>query len=372
MGKNKTIISIILLFLLTIKVIYAVDIIISIPDSKQTVSIDSFEEGGKVYIHLPSLILKINGTISVQDNIIKLSVKEKNINIDFQNNLASINDPSTTKLVQFQNQIKLWQDTIWVEMDDARILLQNMINGNLDLIENLPESGEENKVKQINQDEDKRNLDTEIPEQNLLEKITPVQENLIEEKEKIITLNKILIIPGHGGEENGIAFSSDRYEKDVTLQFAVNLEKRMKKNNVNTIITRRKDELIDIKEICDSISKEKVDFFINIHTAPPRKEGGGLNIFVSKFTNDSINSRNISLVDETITAIKEKYKNMEIKKYICPLIFSDCTGIPGILIEFFPQYTDDLKGEKWEILLDEKSDIYSIIVEQVSKFKNSI
>jgi hypothetical protein len=59
--------------------VYGLNIVISSFDSKETFSIDSFVDGEKLYIHLPTLIMKINGAIGIQGNEVKFVVNNKSI-----------------------------------------------------------------------------------------------------------------------------------------------------------------------------------------------------------------------------------------------------------------------------------------------------
>lgn len=374
---NKKILLGMLFFLLTINIAYTVNVVISLSDSEQTVNIDSFNEEGKTYIHLPSLIMKVNGAISIQDNLVKLSVNNKIANIDFQNNLVSINDVSETRLIQFQNQIKIWQDTIWIEMNDAKTLIQNISGGKLETKDNFQEqtvkeqSIEYEEIKATNEKE-KENKDEEINEKKLLEEISTNQENFIQKEENKFTLNKIFIDAGHGGEDRGITLPSGKYEKEITLLFANNLDAQMKKENINTVLGRKDEQFIGIKERCNSIFNEKADYFISIHTGCPGKEREGLIIFVSKLSDNDWNTKNNYIADEIINAIKEKHKDIKIEKYFFPLYLSDNTNIPGILLELIPGYKDNSEKENWDVFLDKKSDIYTILTDAIKKIKNNI
>ncbi|MGC9054733.1 MAG: N-acetylmuramoyl-L-alanine amidase family protein, partial [Candidatus Hydrogenedens sp.] len=348
---NKKILLCILFFSSVIQLAYAVNVVISLPDSEQTVNIDSYYEEGRIYIHLPSLIMKINGAISIQDNLVKLSINNKNVNLDFQNNLASINDITETKLIQLQNPIKIWQDTIWIELNDAKLLIQNITGGKLETKDTI----QEKTVEEQPIDNTKEN-ETEINEKYLMEKVSTDQEIVTPKKENIFTLDKIFIDAGHGGEDRGLTLPSGKYEKEITLLFATNLDEQMKKDNINTALSRVSEQFIGMKERCNGMLNEKVDYFISVHTEAPVKEREGLVIFVSKLSNNDLNTKNNYIADEIIKSIKEKYKDMRVEKYSFPLYLSDCTNIPGIILELIPRYKDDLKEEKWDTFLDKKSD----------------
>ncbi len=368
----------ILFSLFLVKLAFTVNIVLSFPNSDRTINIDSFKENGKNYIHLPSLIMKIDGTLSVQDNLIKILIGDKNVSLDFQSSIASINEFSATKLIQLQNQIKLWQDTIWIEINDAKTLVKYITGGSLEINEGSIETTKsienttqniQNTVPDATPSQNTSNLE-EISEKNLLEEIKPIQENTIQREKSLFTLDNIYIDPGHGGDDSGVIFSSGKKEKETTLLIAVNLNEKMKKNNINTVMSREDDRNKNIRERCSDISDKKADYFLSIHTEMPEKEKEGIYIFVPKITDSSINAKNNYIADEMIKAIKEKYKDIEIKKILSPLLLYDNTNIPGILIEIYPKYTEDLKEEKWDTFLDKKSDLYTTIVDVLVRAKN--
>ena len=376
----KKIIIGILLSLFLIKIAYSANIVLSSPDSERSVNIDSYKENEKLYIHLPSLVIKVNGTIGVQDNIIKILVGKKNVNLDFQSNVASINEVSTTKLIQFQNQIKLWQDTIWIEINDAKTLVKYMTGDNLEVredslskttsIENITKQDIQQTKPDNSRKKNINNLEEEISEKNLLEEIRPVQENTSQKKEDIFTLNSIYIDPGHGGDDRGITFPSGKQEKEITLLFGINLNTQMGKNHINVVMSRENDKTKNMSERCSDIVNKKVDCFLSIHTETPQKEKEGIYIIVPKVIDSEINKKSNYIADEIIKSINEKYKNIEIKKILSPLILCDYTNVPGILIEIYPQLGENLKEEKWDTFLDNKSDIYALITDVIKKAKN--
>ncbi len=361
---NTRIIPEVLFLLFLLRFTYALDIVIPLPDSERTINIDSFREEEKIYIHLPSLFIKIDGAISVQDNLVKVLLNNKNASIDFQNNLASINEPSTTKLIKFQSQMKLWQDTIWIEFNDARTLMQYIIGSEI-TIKDKPQ-------------EKKNNIDTnqqrnpiseiEIPEQELLENIETSSET-IQQKNKF-SLNNILIDPGHGGEDKGITFPSGKYEKDITLLFAYNLDAQLKKNGINTVLSRKEDKLLSIKERSNIITNEKINYFISIHTEAPRIQGPQILIILPKLTDNNINTKNNYIIDEMIKLIKEKKKDITVQKLSFPLLINNYVDIPGILIEIYPEYKEN--EDKWEVFIDKKAEIYTIITQVISTTKNNM
>ena len=87
---------------------------------------------------------------------------------------------------------------------------------------------------------------------------------------------KIVIDPGHGGEDSGAIGPSGVTEKSITLQIAKEVEKMLKEAGAKVIMTRTTDtevspkhrQATDVDELqarCDVANKAKADIFLSIH-----------------------------------------------------------------------------------------------------------
>lgn len=87
---------------------------------------------------------------------------------------------------------------------------------------------------------------------------------------------KIVIDPGHGGEDSGAIGPTGVTEKSITLQIAKEVEKMLKEAGAKVIMTRTVDtevspkhrQATDVDELqarCDVANKAKADIFISIH-----------------------------------------------------------------------------------------------------------
>jgi len=362
--------------LVMVNSVYGVNVVISSSDSKETVNIDSFVEGEKLYIHLPTLIMKINGIISIQGKEVKFEVNNKSVNIDLQSNLASIYDGISSKLIQFQNPTKVWQDTLWLELNDAKTLVQYVVDKKLETETEPLKTDETGNPSELNSpnivapNDNKSEIEMNNFEQ--IQETAQLEKDIIkndEENKKKLTLTKVFIDPGHGGDDTGILFLSGKYEKEITINFAKKIETQMKKNGIETILGRQEDTPLTIKDRCNYMLKEKVDYFISIHTESPKREKVGMRLFISQFKSDKLNQINGSLADLIIESLKAKQKELVVERIDSPLLISDNTNIPGILIEIFPTYKNNSEEEDWDILLDKKSTIADTIAESLNKYR---
>ena len=87
---------------------------------------------------------------------------------------------------------------------------------------------------------------------------------------------KIVIDPGHGGEDSGAIGPSGVTEKSITLQISKEVEKMLKEAGAKVIMTRTTDtevspkhrQATDVDELqarCDVANKANADIFISIH-----------------------------------------------------------------------------------------------------------
>ncbi len=86
--------------------------------------------------------------------------------------------------------------------------------------------------------------------------------NLIEQLG--LTIDTIMIDPGHGGRDGGAAANGLR-EKDVNLQFAKILGRKLKDQGFNVLYTRTTDIFIPLEKRTAMANARKADIFISIH-----------------------------------------------------------------------------------------------------------
>ena len=88
-------------------------------------------------------------------------------------------------------------------------------------------------------------------------------EKIKDENRKI---KKIVIDPGHGGEDPGACGKNGTKEKDVNLQVSKILKKLIEKElKIKVILTREKDTFLSLNERSRIANREKADIFLSIH-----------------------------------------------------------------------------------------------------------
>ena len=146
----------------------------------------------------------------------------------------------------------------------------------------------------------------------------------------------VIIDPGHGGKDPG-AVHGDYREKDQTLGIAKRLQVKLAEKNINSIMTRDKDEYITLfhrAEIAKKIKDNKV--FISIHlNASKSHTASGFESFI--FSRNSGNNKELQdILHEAIMELNTKYSIKDRgKKEASFLVLKHVKHIPAILLELF-------------------------------------
>jgi N-acetylmuramoyl-L-alanine amidase len=142
-----------------------------------------------------------------------------------------------------------------------------------------------------------------------------------------LVINRIVIDPGHGGEDPGCIGRSGLREKDVVLDVAKRLKKILEsKEKMEVILTRETDIFIPVENRTVVANQSQADLFISIHAnASPNRNLRGVETFYLNLSQDSsvietavlenaTSSTNISHMGETIKKILQNSKIPESKE----------------------------------------------------------
>jgi N-acetylmuramoyl-L-alanine amidase len=81
-----------------------------------------------------------------------------------------------------------------------------------------------------------------------------------------LKIKRIMIDPGHGGDDSGCVGKFGTKEKDITLDIAKRLKTHLVKNNhYHVFMTRKDDSSVTLLERVALVKETKADLFISIH-----------------------------------------------------------------------------------------------------------
>ena len=130
----------------------------------------------------------------------------------------------------------------------------------------------------------------------------------------------IVIDAGHGGNDPGaIGFHKKTKEKNINLDFAIEIKKRLQKNkNFKVYMTREDDKFISLKNRVIFSIRKNADLFISIHSdSNPDRRARGLSIYT--FLNND-NNKYYSDMESVIYNINNKNKVSDSEKFTKLLI----------------------------------------------------
>ncbi len=84
----------------------------------------------------------------------------------------------------------------------------------------------------------------------------------------------VVIDPGHGGSNTGApGRAPGAFEKQVTLRIARALERRLKSDGAEVVLTRDRDRYLTIRERARRANAARPDCFISLHTNATQEHG---------------------------------------------------------------------------------------------------
>lgn len=311
----------------------SLEITIITPTTRLETEVDSQKFDDLTYIHLPTLLLRLDFQISFLDTKIKISNGDAIIEMDLSSTIYTVMEPNATRLLQLSNPLKLYNETIWAEVRDVTTLLKEVFGYQIvvkggDLIQIYPTN--------------------EFGEISVPESTTAVQKSnegkgqkpLGEDVSKSVCWRRILVVFGHFYSDVGLRFSQKLTEKDINKLLSSKIAKILKSYGFDVKVVSETTKA-NLNQVKDYLVKENPDLVISIHLSNPSQNRSSANIFCSKLEDVKVNQILAEFSNELLRASQNN--NLSIGKvYFCPLVLASISGIPEILIEFIPNKTPDV------------------------------
>jgi N-acetylmuramoyl-L-alanine amidase len=103
-----------------------------------------------------------------------------------------------------------------------------------------------------------------------------------------LVIRKVVLDPGHGGKDPGAIGFGGVAEKDIVLNVAKKLARKLKKEmGIEVVLTRKDDTFVPLEDRTAIANAEDADLFISLHmNASPNGEARGLETYYLDNTND--------------------------------------------------------------------------------------
>src|SRR5262245_52020777 len=78
-------------------------------------------------------------------------------------------------------------------------------------------------------------------------------------------VRRVVLDAGHGGQSLGTSGAKGLHEKDVTIDIAQRLRKRLTAEGITVLMTREGDEMVSLQDRSDMANRGHGDLFLSIH-----------------------------------------------------------------------------------------------------------
>ncbi|HQP31702.1 MAG TPA: N-acetylmuramoyl-L-alanine amidase, partial [Deltaproteobacteria bacterium] len=107
-------------------------------------------------------------------------------------------------------------------------------------------------------------------------------------KQLSLKVSRIVIDPGHGGNDPGAIGPGGEKEKDITLAVGKVLARRLKAEGFEVFMTRETDVFIPLEERTAFANKRKADLFVSVHVNAHADSGvRGIETYILNLTTDA-------------------------------------------------------------------------------------
>jgi len=119
------------------------------------------------------------------------------------------------------------------------------------------------------------------------------------------SIDLVVIDPGHGGRDPGAIGRKGLKEKDVVLDIANRVARKLKDNGTRVILTRSQDKFIPLDERTAIANRNRADLFLSIHAnaAFTRRASGFETYYVSEAVDD--HARAVAAIENSVLELEK-------------------------------------------------------------------
>jgi N-acetylmuramoyl-L-alanine amidase len=142
---------------------------------------------------------------------------------------------------------------------------------------------------------------------------------------------KIVLDPGHGGKDAGAMGNGAPPEKEVVLDIALQVERLLKQERLNVVLTRRTDEYVSLSKRTEIANDGRATLFVSIHAnSCDKEEVSGFEIYYAENGSEKEGLAAAGFIQQSIRrAVSAKDRGIRERGYMV-LAQTKC---PSVLIE---------------------------------------
>jgi len=119
-------------------------------------------------------------------------------------------------------------------------------------------------------------------------------------------VRRVVLDPGHGGKDPGAIGPTGLREKEVNLDIARRLARRLRERGIEVVLTRTSDVFVPLAERSRIANRAQPDLFISIHAdAAPRASASGATTYLVRENFRQAGRGNVTLAERARLAAQE-------------------------------------------------------------------
>lgn len=139
-------------------------------------------------------------------------------------------------------------------------------------------------------------------------------------------IRKVVIDPGHGGNDPGAIGRTGLKEKDLVLDIAKRVKEELTVNGVDVLLTRDRDRFIPLGRRAQIANESDVDFFVSIHANSARLKGArGFEVYYLSPAVDD-NARAVEAAENSFLKFDDssfQHRNTDLEATIWDLVYTE-------------------------------------------------
>lgn len=156
-----------------------------------------------------------------------------------------------------------------------------------------------------------------------------------------LKIGKIVIDPGHGGDDHGTMSPDGLLEKDVVLDVALRLGKLLQGLGAEVIYTRATDRYLPLEARTAIANRERADLFISVHAnSSPERDARGVETYFLNFTTspeslevaareNTVSRRPVNELRDLVQKIAQQNRTAEAHQFADHVQAALTHGLPG-------------------------------------------
>jgi len=139
-------------------------------------------------------------------------------------------------------------------------------------------------------------------------------------------IRKVVIDPGHGGNDPGAIGRTGLKEKDLVLDIARRVREQLNENGIDVLLTRDRDRFISLERRAQIANEGDVDFFVSIHANSARLKGArGFEVYYLSTAVDD-NARAVEAAENSFLKFDDssfQRRNTDLEATVWDLVYTE-------------------------------------------------